>query len=66
MEEELANLNLEEEEEEAFHEEESVVDNQYHLSLVGHCLTDRLVHFPSLRNTLEDLWHLWVGFTFLN
>ncbi|MBA0753340.1 hypothetical protein Gogos_021873, partial [Gossypium gossypioides] len=27
------------------------------LCLVGRCLTDSVVHFPSLRNTLADLWH---------
>lgn len=48
---------MEDEEDEAFHEEESVVDNQYRLSLVGRSLTDRLVYFPSLQNTLADLWH---------
>ncbi|MFQ6644927.1 hypothetical protein Gotur_019956 [Gossypium turneri] len=25
--------------------------------MVGQCLTDSVVHFPSLRNTLADLWH---------
>ncbi|MBA0642824.1 hypothetical protein Goklo_027165 [Gossypium klotzschianum] len=50
MEEELANLNLIDEEEDAFHEEGAVVDQKYQFSLVGRCLTNSVVHFPSLRN----------------
>ncbi|MBA0628117.1 hypothetical protein Godav_022888 [Gossypium davidsonii] len=57
MEEELANLNLIDEEEDAFHEEATVVDQNYQFSLVGRCLTDSVVHFPSLCNTMVDLWH---------
>ncbi|MBA0810904.1 hypothetical protein Gohar_002850 [Gossypium harknessii] len=56
MEEELANLNLIDEEEDAFHEA-MVVDQNYQFSLVGRCLTDSVVHFPSLCNTMVDLWH---------
>ncbi|KAG8491294.1 hypothetical protein CXB51_014567 [Gossypium anomalum] len=29
----------------------------YDLCLVGRVLTDSIVHFPSLKNTLADLWH---------
>ncbi|MBA0812487.1 hypothetical protein Gohar_026454 [Gossypium harknessii] len=57
MEEELANLNLINEEEDAFHEEATVVDQNYQFSLVGRCLTNSVVYFPSLRNTMADLWH---------
>ncbi|KAH1080051.1 hypothetical protein J1N35_019812 [Gossypium stocksii] len=56
----MASLNLLDEEEEAFHEEAAVVDTSFQLCLVGGCLTDSVVHFPSLRNTLADLWHsIW-------
>lgn len=57
MEEEIANLRLIDEEEEAFQEEATVVERSYQLCLVGRCLTDSVVHFPSLRNTMADLWH---------
>ncbi|MBA0676272.1 hypothetical protein Goari_017764 [Gossypium aridum] len=40
MEEDLASLNLIDEEEDAFQEDAVVVDQNYHLSLVGRCLTD--------------------------
>ncbi|KAK5792371.1 hypothetical protein PVK06_033485 [Gossypium arboreum] len=57
MEEELANLRLLDEEEEAFQEEVAVVDRSYQFCLVGRCLTDSVVHFPSLRNIMANLWH---------
>ncbi|KAH1039990.1 hypothetical protein J1N35_041733 [Gossypium stocksii] len=57
MEDDLANLNLVDEEEEAFQEDAVVVDQNLQLSLVGRCLTDSIVHFPSLRNTMANLWH---------
>ncbi|MBA0755295.1 hypothetical protein Gogos_020745 [Gossypium gossypioides] len=57
MEEELANLSLLDDEEEAFQEEALVVERTYQFCLVGRCLTDSVVHFPSLRNTMADLWH---------
>lgn len=60
MEDELTNLNLLDEERDAFREEASVVDNEYKFCLVGRCLTDSVVHFSSLRNTMVDLWHLIV------
>ncbi|KAG8484978.1 hypothetical protein CXB51_021839 [Gossypium anomalum] len=52
----LAKLHLIDEEEEAFHEDVRATDQIYSLCLVGHCLTNSVVHFPSLRNTLADLW----------
>ncbi|MBA0729681.1 hypothetical protein Golax_022852 [Gossypium laxum] len=30
---------------------------EYGLCLVGQVLTDSIVNFPSLKNTLADLWH---------
>lgn len=57
MENDLANLALTDEEEEAFEEDAAVVDQNLNLCLVGRCLTDSIVHFPSLRNTMADLWH---------
>ncbi|MFQ6634880.1 hypothetical protein Gotur_011429 [Gossypium turneri] len=57
MEEELANLSLLDDEEEAFQEEAVAMERTYQFCLVGRCLTDSVVHFPSLRNTMADLWH---------
>ncbi|KAA3477692.1 reverse transcriptase [Gossypium australe] len=34
-----------------------MVDQSYRNCLVGRCLTDSVVHFPSLRNTMADPWH---------
>ncbi|KAH1082890.1 hypothetical protein J1N35_022651 [Gossypium stocksii] len=60
MQKELANLNMLDEEEDVFREEAPVVDNEYHFCLVGRCLTNSVVHFPSLRNIMADLWHpIW-------
>ncbi|KAH1073595.1 hypothetical protein J1N35_025923, partial [Gossypium stocksii] len=53
----LANLNLVDAEEEPFQEDAVVVDQNFQLSLVGRCLTDSVVHFPSLRNIMADLGH---------
>lgn len=33
------------------------VEYLYDLCLVGRILTDSVVHFPVLKNTLADLWH---------
>ncbi|MBA0567189.1 hypothetical protein Golob_011943, partial [Gossypium lobatum] len=57
MEKELANLNLIDEEEDAFHEEAVVVDQKYQFSLVGRYLTNSVIHFSSLPKTMVDLWH---------
>ncbi|KAK5802171.1 hypothetical protein PVK06_029754 [Gossypium arboreum] len=57
MEEELASLSLLDEEEVAFQEEEGVIDQSFQFCLVGRCLTDSVVHFPFLCNTMADLWH---------
>ncbi|MBA0656528.1 hypothetical protein Goklo_008875, partial [Gossypium klotzschianum] len=65
MEEELANLNIVDEEEEPVQtledegtiEEEDAIEEEYNLCLVGRVLTDSVVHFPSMRNILAKLWH---------
>ncbi|MFQ6655135.1 hypothetical protein Gotur_025827 [Gossypium turneri] len=57
MEDAMANLKLLDDEEEVIHEvtgEESFI---FQFCLVGRCLTDSVVHFSSLRNTMADLWH---------
>ncbi|MBA0790204.1 hypothetical protein Gohar_014868, partial [Gossypium harknessii] len=57
MEDAMASLKLLDDEEEVIHE---VVGNEsfaYQFCLVGRCLTDSVVHFPSLRNTMANLWH---------
>ncbi|MBA0770301.1 hypothetical protein Gotri_018957 [Gossypium trilobum] len=57
MEDAMTNLKLLDDEEEVIHEvtgEESFI---FQFCLVGRCLTDSVVHFPSLRNTMADLWH---------
>ncbi|MBA0556852.1 hypothetical protein Golob_026922, partial [Gossypium lobatum] len=57
MEDAMANMKLLDDEEEAIHEVEGSVSVAYQFCLVGRCLTDSVVHFPSLRNTMADLWH---------
>lgn len=63
MEYEMTNLQLTDEEEDAFREDPKDKDNDFQFCLVGTCLTDGAVHFPSLWNTLIDLWHLINGIT---
>ncbi|KAH1122974.1 hypothetical protein J1N35_006134 [Gossypium stocksii] len=55
--EELANLNFIDDEDDAFHEEAAMMDRKYQFNLVGRCLTNSVVYFPSLRNSIADLWH---------
>ncbi|MBA0878919.1 hypothetical protein Goshw_006813 [Gossypium schwendimanii] len=57
MEDALENLKLQDQEEEAFQEDEGAVGCVHHLCLVGRCLIDSVIHFPSLHNTMVDLWH---------
>ncbi|KAH1113883.1 hypothetical protein J1N35_007261 [Gossypium stocksii] len=57
IEDDLANLRLLDEEEEVFQENAVVADRIYQYCLVGRCLTNSVVHFPSLRNTMANLWH---------
>ncbi|MBA0847013.1 hypothetical protein Goshw_011143 [Gossypium schwendimanii] len=57
MEEALSNLRLLDDEEKAIQEDEGAVNGAYQFCQVGRCLTDNVVHFHSLRNTMADLWH---------
>ncbi|MFQ6654178.1 hypothetical protein Gotur_025265 [Gossypium turneri] len=57
MEDAMANMRLIDEEEEAIQEFDGEACSAYQFCLVGLCLTDSIVHFPSLRNTMADLWH---------
>ncbi|KAH1047077.1 hypothetical protein J1N35_037861 [Gossypium stocksii] len=57
IEEGIANLKLMDEEEEELNGEIPIEAWNYQRCLVGRCLTDSVVHFPSLRNTMADLWH---------
>ncbi|MBA0820263.1 hypothetical protein Gohar_021953 [Gossypium harknessii] len=59
MEIDITNLNLEDEEEEPIPCEKysSKEDDEHRLCLVGKTLIDCVVHFPSLKRTLVDLWH---------
>ncbi|KAH1082626.1 hypothetical protein J1N35_022387 [Gossypium stocksii] len=59
MEEELSNLNIDEIKDipVKFVEEEVEFDEDYNLCLVGRVLTESVMHFPSLRNMLANLWH---------
>ncbi|MBA0766193.1 hypothetical protein Gotri_015258 [Gossypium trilobum] len=56
MEDAMANLKLLDDEE-AIHEVEEAVSAAYRFCLVGRCVTNSVVHFPSLRNTMADIWH---------
>ncbi|MBA0727939.1 hypothetical protein Golax_000886 [Gossypium laxum] len=57
MEDALVSLKLLDDEEEAIHEVAGEENFAYQFCLVGRCLTDSVVHFPSLSNTMADLWH---------
>ncbi|MBA0850100.1 hypothetical protein Goshw_025263 [Gossypium schwendimanii] len=57
MEDEQVNLHLANEEKEAFREDLKNSTDDLQFCLVGSCLTDSVLHFPPLRNTLADLWH---------
>ncbi|MFQ6627573.1 hypothetical protein Gotur_006201 [Gossypium turneri] len=57
MEDALENLRLLDDEEEALQEHDGASGCDHQLCLVGRCLTDSVVHFPSLHNTMADLWH---------
>ncbi|KAG8493539.1 hypothetical protein CXB51_011042 [Gossypium anomalum] len=59
VDEDLANLNIMDDEEDPLmvlggDDEENYL---YELCLVGRVLTDSVVHFSTLKNTLTDLWH---------
>ncbi|MBA0573394.1 hypothetical protein Golob_000670 [Gossypium lobatum] len=66
MEDELANLHLAGEEEDAFQEDPKETDHHLQFCLVGTCLTNSVVHFPSLQNTMADLWHPIGGIAIIN
>ncbi|MBA0678426.1 hypothetical protein Goari_019775 [Gossypium aridum] len=53
----MANMKLLDDEEEEIQEVVGAKTFDYQFCLVGRCLTDSVVHFPSLRNTMADLWH---------
>ncbi|KAA3473130.1 nucleolin-like [Gossypium australe] len=59
----LANLNIVDEEDEPMLVTGNNTAQVQDLCLVGRVLTDRVVHFPALKNTLADLWHPLRGFT---
>ncbi|MBA0610395.1 hypothetical protein Godav_011255 [Gossypium davidsonii] len=68
MKEELANLNIVDVEEEPLHAHRNanVVKEDYNLCLVWQVLTDSVVHFPAMRNTLANLWHPLGGVSITN
>ncbi|MBA0871919.1 hypothetical protein Goshw_002133 [Gossypium schwendimanii] len=55
----LANLNIMDEEEDPLVVvgDDIAIDPKYELCLVGRVLTDSIMNFLSLKNTLADLWH---------
>lgn len=59
MEADLARLRLANEENEPVrdHDEVQEVDEDFRLCLVGKARTNSAVHFPSLRNVLDEIWH---------
>ncbi|MBA0573545.1 hypothetical protein Golob_000815 [Gossypium lobatum] len=57
MEDELANLNLEYEEEEAIYGQEEEKIEEFRYCLVGRVFTESAIHFPSMKNVLAELWH---------
>ncbi|KAH1107590.1 hypothetical protein J1N35_011358 [Gossypium stocksii] len=61
MEDELENLILVDGEVEAFQDKESELEEDFKFYLVGSCLTDSVVHFSSLRNTLADFMVPYYG-----
>ncbi|MBA0751603.1 hypothetical protein Gogos_000517 [Gossypium gossypioides] len=59
----LANLNIMDEEKDPLVVvgDDIVVEPEYGLCLVERVLTNSIVNFPSLKNTMADLWHLLRG-----
>ncbi|MBA0765731.1 hypothetical protein Gotri_014884 [Gossypium trilobum] len=62
----LANLRLSNEEEDAFQEDAKEMERDIKFSLVETCLTNSVLHFSSFRNTIADLWHPIGGITITN
>ncbi|KAK5812691.1 hypothetical protein PVK06_028129 [Gossypium arboreum] len=60
MEDELANLNLADEEKDPIQGQEDNEESEedFSLHIVGKVLTDSAVHFSSIKNVLAELWHL--------
>ncbi|KAH1083205.1 hypothetical protein J1N35_022966 [Gossypium stocksii] len=68
MEENFGNLNIDEDEEipVRFTEEDVDFVEDYSWCLVGQVLTESIVHFMSMRNTLANLWHPLRGISITN
>ncbi|MFQ6668851.1 hypothetical protein Gotur_034342 [Gossypium turneri] len=62
----LANLRLSNEEEDAFQEDAKEMKRDIKFSLVGTCLTNSMLHFSSFWNTMADLWHPIGGIAITN
>lgn len=64
----LANLNLDDEEDEGlqFATEEGPQEPLYDLCLFGCVLTESVVNFLAMKNTMANLWHLLGEFKSLN
>lgn len=65
MEEELARLRLADEKNDSVCDQDEVeeIEEDFRLCLVGSALTNSAVHFLSLRNVLEKIWHPIEGVT---
>ncbi|KAH1063384.1 hypothetical protein J1N35_028371 [Gossypium stocksii] len=64
MEDELANLNLADDEEEAVYgQEEEGVEEEFNFFMVGRVFIKSAVHFPLIKNVLAELWHPIEGVT---
>lgn len=66
MEEDLAHLSIEDEEEEELVVEQidkEAKEDEFLLCLVGRALTNGALHFPSLKNILAEIWHPIEGVT---
>ncbi|MBA0648537.1 hypothetical protein Goklo_016237 [Gossypium klotzschianum] len=46
--------------------DEDAVDEDFRLCLVGRVLTHSVVHFPSMRNILTNLWHSLGGVSIMD
>ncbi|KAK5812296.1 hypothetical protein PVK06_027724 [Gossypium arboreum] len=59
MEEDLGNLNIPDDKEEILEgkKDKEECEEEYKLCLVGKVLINSVVHFPSIRRTLAELWH---------
>ncbi|KAK5785976.1 hypothetical protein PVK06_040600 [Gossypium arboreum] len=68
MEENFGNLNIDEDEEIPVHFTEEDVDvvEDYSWCLMRRVLTESVVHFMSMRNTLANLWHPLRGISITN